>query len=65
MMKTGKLEEDIPFTVMKSRGKGQHNFTVENFERDVMAVEKEEMEIKYAVEDKNIYKCEAEEEKAN
>jgi len=29
-----------------------------------MAVEKEDMEIKYAVEDKNIYKCEAEEEKA-
>tara|TARA_B110000285_G_C14698834_1_gene412509 strand:- start:154 stop:333 length:180 start_codon:yes stop_codon:yes gene_type:complete len=59
MMKTGKLEEDIPFTVMKARGKGQHDFTVENYERDVMKVEKEEMEIKYAVEDKNIYKCEA------
>jgi hypothetical protein len=29
-----------------------------------MKVEKEEMEIKYAVEDKNIYKCEAQEEEA-
>jgi len=29
-----------------------------------MLVEKEEMEIKYAVEDKNIYKCEAQEEEA-
>ena len=34
MIQTGAVEPDIPGIIMKNRGKGQHDFTVEGFEAE-------------------------------
>lgn len=62
-LKNEVMDDDIPALIMKNRGKGQHNFTIDGFVNECWTVENEEKAKKLIREDKNIFQCEFDEER--